>query len=1614
MRSARNLAARPLSARSVNRLVWPLAACFALGIGLSAASAAAQPFTGYELALSGSSTLTAGRTQRLRGVAYRVRGVATLVPFAGPVRARFSSHEGIDGAWAAARASADGTFAIELAVPDDAPTRGARVEVEVGPDDEARRFELPVSVRAPFDVMLRTDRRLYEPGEPVHVWALVRDTRSGRPIVGQALEVTVQGEPVRTIERTITTAESGVAELSFELLESAPEGEVGVTLRVGPSLTRSVAFRVGTRTWERMLATVRVSPEEVAPHASATARVAVTTASGAPTAGATVQVTVDGRESYGGTTGPDGVANVAIRAPAYLVHETGIASVRASIAHAAHGSLEVSGYMRLAVPLALQLELVPRHGALVPEIDDVLYVRVRDGAGDPPPAGTEVIVMGPGLPSGGASARTDDNGLAEIPVRLPIGAAASDGEGTRASFVVRVVGPLERLARIAVDVARAAEVVPTLAQSVLAPGDRVEVALARRPSAAARPIMVELLGRDGELLWSERVASRVSRVTIDLPRDRVGLFSVLARPVREDESLEGVGAFDALIVRPAQPSFVRVEPERPRWTVGETARVRLHTPPGAPRSFAAVLVRDLAAHGGEEPFRRSFLDHAFERAVLDPSGPSAARLARAALAAHAGADVAPPIAGPLVDALGLPSEEQTGEGVSPTRGTLRDPWPLARELARRGIAPFMVQLEEQLEEALASGGLDELTERAGAARRFRDEPIGETLGEGELTPSLLTAVDPSFTYENVARRVARGRLVRLMVRLAHYLDPGEDATPEARMAAREPWARWLPRMVERGVIEAEDLADPWGGRFTLRPTSGAPIFALASSAARLELVSPGPDGRPGTADDVRDPFARVVPAGTPYAVASGEDALMRSLAILSVTERTLAAIAEAYRRTNAEVMEEQIGDAVSARVSEGTIGLGALGTIGHGSGTGSGYGRGAGGLSGRTHRVPSIRVGQARVSGLARVVRERFPPTLLFEGAIDVDPSGVTELAVPLADAVTTYLVETIVWREDGWIWSDDARFEVDRDIVIDAPVPDVAHVGDRLRLPLRVSNRGDQAREVRVSLLPEPALGVAGSPEPAALTIAPGGAAVVPVEVALDRVGDATLSVVVTTPSGEALDAVRRPIRVVTPARRVHVERDTLALGSGVLEIVVPEGADPRRGRVRLGVGLGMFEVPSGEPWMAWGPHGRLSRDADLASARGVELAFALGATRRQRPRDVETALARLSAELDALGEGEADLPRRARTRAMSLIGLAPLARAARSAASDGQPTAAQARSAGAEVGCRHERSDRCDRLGVRALTTRIAREVSADAAAATEDPETWVVSAAGLGWSAPEAHRGRIAELVRRLDRHAVEVGEDRWLPTADAPRSTVLLAMAELSLGSRERAFVLLRTVARWAALGHPLPSDVRALARAAADRLMGGEAPDAVAIEVDGERHEVPLLDGAAELDLPSLAGSGRHMVRVTLGGDAPLWVRVDADYGLPWSVRPPRPGPLRMSLEGEVGALESVSELELVVVNRAPRTIPRPIVEIELPTGAELTEAERARMGIRVRSITRGEGVLTLHLAPQRPGNELRIPLPIRWSVAGTLAGLGMVGYAEDRPDDVTVLAPRDLAIEEAE
>ena len=1578
-----------------------------LGTG-SSPVAAQGAASGFEMALHGSPIVFGGRTANFRGVVYQVLGLAQLQILPGArVRARYGADVTSEQKWRQVRADQRGFFQIEVPMPE-APEGTPRLEVRVGDGKGQRTFHFPLRFEKPWLLDLVTDRQLYEPGETVHVWARLRDVRSRRPLAGQRVVLT---QSCTSTARTVAlTGASGVASMSVKIPAQAPEGSCEVIASIGKRKVQR-GFRIGTRSYERLFAKVTVTPGTARPHQAIQVKVKVTTASGAPVRGAAVKVKLDEDESRG-ITDATALATMAMHAPAYMTHATGEVPIQVTISHPAHGSARTRTSLKLAVPLALEVEAVPPNGGLVPELNGVLHVRLADGSGKPPDTGTRVEVRGAAIRKGSQSARTDRHGIVTVPTRLPRGAATTRDGASTTTVVVHVKGPAPRTAAIAVPVLRQAEVLPTVSKPVAAPAETLSITLARRASAARVPVIVELL-RGKQLIVARLVKPGTNRINIQAPMDRLGIIHVRARPLHQRRVVEGAGGVDAFIVRPAVPSFPTLTADRELYAVKSTARLTLRTAPKAARSWAAVLVRDLAAHAGEYPFQLEFIARAFDRAVLDPHTRAAGTLLRAALAAHLYQDARPQKAPELLDRLGRPGDARQGLEASTERGVMRDPFPLADELRRRGIGRSMNAIERALAGALLKGRLASVSAGRGPARRFRPgllkelkkENIPPTLGDGELTLAMIHAADRSFSYDNVARRVARVRLVQLMAAAARYLDPGDDATPQQRSAAREPYNRWLPRMVERGLIKAEQLADPWGGSFTLR-RAWKPRLVLAVEAAGLELVSPGPDGKLGTRDDVRDPYARAVPAGTPYAVASGEDRLMTLLARLSPGKELLRRLLEAYQRVTTEVAEEQTGDAVQASVSEGLLGdqvgeahgAGGLGLIGHGGGgggSGAGYGRGVGALGGRRARAP-------RLIGFASVVRERFPPTLLFSPAVELDPSGETVINVKLSEAVTTYLVETVVWSADGWTWSANTRVRVDKQTVIDAPLPRHATVGDLLHLPVRVANRTPRQRRLSVALF------APGKPDAPVVQrdniMVPAGDAVeVPVELELTRAIDGHVTVGVRSERGLALDAVRRRMVVSRPTRRVRRSVSTLASGGAKLRMEVPARAIPRTGaEVTVRVGSGMFELSPDTVWSPWsaawagqaqvGPSTMIAlrRGAGQRLARAVGTAWAVGSV---PDRAISRALRKLTGALGRrVGSG--------RARAMSLsksaeilLMLAPAIRRVSARPKLAADLAAVLRSLRAAV---HSR-----------------------VAATSEDPHLWALAAAALALTAPpgataDVERGglnRERELVRRVRRHQIQVGSYTWIATRQRGHATsALLALAELTLGERKRALALLGTLGQLKLDGQPMDRWPQTLARVASMLFNRGKPAAAVRVKIDGSSRTVKLSGGIARVPAPALSRPGRHEIRVELPGQAgPALSHVQAvtEYGIPWSVVPARPGSLVVAIEGKSRGRDQRAELELVVYNRSPRAIAAPTLELNLPAGAELDEQGRTAMRRRLAAepdATRG--TLRLVLAGLPPGGRRRVPLPLRWSVAGQLHGLGVAAYPGDRPEDLTVKPPR--------
>lgn len=1554
--------------------------------------------SGVELAFSGPSVVVRGRPMHYRGVAYRVRGLATLEPFAAAVvHARY--RWGIDHATAGPtldlHADARGRFELDI-TPPSTWDESLELQIEIEDGDASRTFEMPMSDRSPYALLARTDRVLYEPSEPVHVWALVRDARSQRPLVGEHVRLEVTNGPLAGSVSEVTTAADGVASATFALPEEASEGSFTVRVQVGDEVTQ-LHPRVGTRTYSRLFARVSTEPELAAPGTTVVALVEATTPSGAPVRDARVTLEIDGQTEITGVTDEAGVARIPFTAPSYMPGDTSAIGVSATVHHAAHGEIFAHATLRLAVPMALSMMATSRIGAgLVPEVDDTFFLVVTDGAGEPPSSSVEIEVVGPSVRGGRATVRTDAAGIAEVPARLPAGtwAPGSDDDTRTTSVLATIHGPLERTARLSIAVQPEALVLPIVQSPIVQPGGRVEVRIERRPSVQRAELVAELL--DGsEIVAVRRLGAGESRLWFDVPADRIGLLSVRVRPLEGDERAEGLGTLDTFLALPPQLGFPTLSADRPRYLVGETARLDVATSPAPPgvRTFAAVMVRDLAAHDGEVPFRSFFLERAFEEAVLAPS-PTGLSVVRVALAARSVADEAGGDVPALLDPLGLALGEAYDGSVG--ADVLRDPFPWARELERRGVADVMRTVEELLVEALENDALDDVTTGTGAQRRFEDDLLadlgGATLGGGELTIAHLEAADPSFRYETVARRVARTRWVNLSSRLAMYLDPGDDAPISARMAAREPPDRWLPRMVERGLVAASDLKDPWGHQFVLVRVA-SPTFALSTNAVGLELVSPGPDGRPGTADDVRDPFARVVPAGTPYAVASGEDELLRRLSLLSPYERTLEELDEAYARIMAEMSEELIGDAVHAGVSEGALGLGNIGTIGHGSG--SGYGAGGGGFRGRSARAPMVRSGSAAqyaFRGLAVVMRERFPATLLFRPSVELDASGRASVEVRLADAVTSYVVEAIVWRTDGWIWSADTRIEADREIVVEAPIPEVARTDDAIALPVRVGNRGRSARTLVVSVLEAEEIGLSAS-EPRTITVGAGDAVVETFVVHPTREAHGHVRVAVGTPEGDALDAIRLPIEVVARTRRVRRTLEMLSLGRGVIALEVPADATMRTGLVEVRVGEGLVVPPGARVFQHWahvaGDPRVPSEPLDVTSE--AELAWRVGV--RWMADDVDDrlmseAIDRLSRSLDqAVGEGTEPM---ARTAAVSrtLLALSPASIT---------PDALARRPSG-------------ERLGE--LIARARGLVAENAAQITDDAGVLVLASAALAWSGHGDGSEVLAnELSRRAERSIVSLGEDVFVASGSDPiGASALLALADARLGRPQRALAVISTLSRWTQGGLSMTDEQRAYTRVATAAVAArSRRATQITATLDGRSETRPAED-VVHLELHPLSMPGAHRLEIALDAEALVSARAVVTYGAPWPTAVVR-GPFALALEGEVGALDATSELVLVVRNTTPRTVPVPIVEIDLPTGAELTAQGRTSIAARAgRAPDRTGDVLTITMTPLPPGAERRIPLPLRWSVGGTLVGLGVAAFAADRPDRATILPPRPVTI----
>ncbi len=1645
---------------------------------------------GYEIALAGNVASERGSNVVLTGVAYEVEGLATLRPTSGlEIEATLYAYQA-DGSQytvlsSTTRSGAGGQFDVALGVPEDtlsSPYVMLRVH-RVG--QPGRTFQFSFAQLAARTATVLTDRERYEPGETVHVLALIRGARDLAPVARRPIQLDVL-DPSNTVflERALETGASGSANTEVQIPESAVPGTYQVRISFDPASAPVVRnIEVFQRTTERVMATMTIDQDVLAPSDHLTGRVRVTTPSGAPIRGAQVELHV-GRGSGEITqlvTDAAGIARIDTTAPSFLSGEVSIETAWARISHPAYGTITASAPFTLSRARWL-VSAVPEAGGLVPEIDSQLFITVNDARGRPITSGSTVDVTGLGISGGHQHLTVDTHGVAIATVRLPRGAAARlsggecSGRGASTTFDVEVGTTPPISASICARVALDAQVLPRVRTVIAAPGARLDVDLLRRPSASGRIVLLEAIygSRAVAATW---VAGGASSGALTLPAGLQGVISIRARTVsapdarqpvdRAGASLFGVGALAAVVLRPADAFSLSVTPDRPLHAVRDHAMVSVATSAAPTTTWITLVARDEAQLDGEADYAIEWILGELREAVRSGPGTTHDRFVRAALAAGVSPDEPESHAPPLVT---VPWDDQSqyyGSG----QGVLRDPISDREELLRRGIGSAMSTLESQVQQLGSDHELrDQITHANGHRVDFAPNVLDwmvtqgmlaqeslTTLGGQPMTVAMLTQADPSFTFDNVARRVARARLVHLLVSLSSLTNADDESALRASSGA--PPDRWLSLLVQLGMLEPDALVDPWGHAFVMRRVTGRhPAVVVSERAVDWELSSPGPDGVAGNADDVRDPFARAVPRGTPYAVVSGEDALLALLSAIAPGEQVLAAMATAYQRLGLAAQEEMRGGIVTATGSEATatpmaqmaMEEGAM--YGDAGGEGQGYGMGGGAFASRSSAAyaegppppspaaPVIAADDVRersdsdadgildssdiLPAAGALIREDFPATLYYVGELQLDATGHATIDVPLADAITTYRLEAIAWTQSGWITSGRGAVRVDQTATVDAPVPEAATIGDHIRIPVRVQNRTDAILRARIEIAVEGAF--TADIGPTTVVEAPAHeAAEQIVELTLTGVGQGAVVVRATTEDGEALDAVRRPMHVYEDARLVRQHLETLVQDGATITLTLPPRAlDRGQAELRLSVAGAIFGDPaalaSADPfwgafayamdgetlpdalaqqlaqWCHYQEDYGVSPDQYFAGRDPLQLALAIGALYTDDRLDSQSLDGALRAiavafpdpttlttpdDSSRYGYGAPRSP-----ASLTLLALAPAARST---------SRADARPALDDV------------------LTLLRRAASAEGSQAVDAPEAWArVAAALLLTRRPGDDDARADEMLRRTERSVIAVGNIAWLePDAEdgsvEPRvsPTSMLALARIARGDRPGALALVRSLAEVARGALHWPTAGRALASAAASMLATGVGTGPLSITLDGTAVEVASDQAVVVASLVGASRPGTHALHFQLPDGALALMRLDLRYGLPWDVAPDRTAPVEIEWSGETGARDTRSGLSVTVFNRGTRVLTRPTVDIEMPAGTELDEPTRDGIASLLAEPATIEGT-TLHLVlrPIAPAGFTRIPVRARWSLAGTLRGLG-VSFVDEAGPSVEGMHP---------
>ena len=792
--------------------------------------------TGLEMSIEGTLQVHAQEEQVLLVTLHAVSGADALLPVGG-ARLKVTASYRADGPIAELRTDRHG----QATIPYTPPHPGSfEIVVDAFHGSHSRRFRVPVQASNAASLTVAVLPERPEPGTEALAHGYAIDDEE-RPLVGREVRVGIPGrEPVvvRTDARgafvtALRMPEAGTHEVRASIEVERVEDGTALPGAVGSAQVVVAEVEVPTGLRARAVPRRRV----VAP-------------------GEPIEVDVEVRDGLGrpvrATVTRAGAADEPVRAD-----ERGIAAF-AWTAPRMSGIVDQTAEWHIALPGEAPIvertliriaaapaaaDIAAEGGALVPGVPTQLFVHAVRPDGTPHVG--PVVLFAPRI--GRHRLTTDASGHGSVEVVLAEeGGPDTCGGATAVSIEVGFPHQAGEDGDSAATTPRCLPVDPDASVRVRATaagneGERLQVVVHRRTAVAREPVSVTVMRRRGGAL--------------------VPLSQHVLAPDGRELTIERASGWGPLLVRAR--ALVGAGQAEVRGTF---ARV-------APRRAPKVRVEELAAASDESRTLAALVLPAAEAEALATRSRPADHLAEARTiprdlgAPHLLVRGQPQPADPVEDAVAL--------------GILRDPW-RQRALFREGrLALVFRAFETAVAEAAEEDGLQGLAHRRGGRWRFNDEVVrrlddgglgpegARDLGGEPLTVERLRQMDRAFSFDSVARRVTRKRLIELLQAWRPWvrerdLDPAFAPHADPRYW----WATFVEEQREGWPV------DGWGNPIHLHPRRGGDEGPVVVPGWRI--TSPGPDGRLGTGDDLADPFTRMIPEGL-YAESVGEAELVHAL-----------------------------------------------------------------------------------------------------------------------------------------------------------------------------------------------------------------------------------------------------------------------------------------------------------------------------------------------------------------------------------------------------------------------------------------------------------------------------------------------------------------------------------------------------------------------------------------------------------------------------------------------------------------------------------------------------------------------------------------------------------------